>query len=257
MSYTTIASVRDISGLDNTTNIADSVVQNKIDTAVGYINGYVGAKYSLPLPYRRASTLTFAGTGTGSATMTITIDSVAYAIAISNGLTAAQAAALFRVAVFGNDSFYFNAVETGASITIISKTKGNLDLTEANDDVTIDSGATTQGISLTQTSLVNSYPSLIKSLTTDVAAALLLMDNYGIEAQDTPKDGEKRLNIAFGLLNQILGEEGKTGISIFDEAGEELTRASGGLPSFLPNDTTSDSSYSDPTNAKITINQTF
>src|SRR5210317_1552817 len=97
MAYTNIDNVREFSGFDDPTKISGTTIRNKISMADAKLDGALVYRYELPLNYHRKNKVTFSGTGTGAATLTVTINGTGYDIAISNNLTASQAADLFRV----------------------------------------------------------------------------------------------------------------------------------------------------------------
>ena len=254
--YTTVSKVRELSGLDDTTNISDAVVRGKIQTATSMVDGALTRKYSLPLDYHRQNTLTFSGAGTGSANMTITINAVNYVIAITNGLTAAQAADLFYAAALTNAHF---AMEVEDDVVTLISITDSTTVATANAEVNITSaGGTVQGITGTAGTREDRYPRLLDQMVAEIAASLLLMDNYGVEAQDTPKDGDKRMERINKLLLQIQGKDDSLpDFKIIDEVTKaELTSTDGNAPRFYPNDT-SDDDDDDPTAPKIWMNQKF
>lgn len=255
---TTEAKVRELSGFDNTTNVTPATVRGKISIAESMVNSAAGRRYALPLKFHRANTLTFSGTGSGSATMTITVNGADYTIAIENDLTAERAAELFRTAAKDSDEFI--VVLNGAEATLISKTATNgiTNVSEADADVDITSAAAAGGISATIGTRADRYPPLIHELASEIAAALLLKDNYGAEAEDTPKDGEKRMEAVRAQLKQIQGADSKDlQTDLFDEVtGLELESGTDDNSTFHPDDT-SFSDAGNPTAPKIGINQEF
>lgn len=249
--YTTVSKVRELSGFDNDTNIGDAVVLGKISTAEGIVSSAVGQRYSLPIAFHRSVTITFAGTGTGAGNMTITINGTNYVVAITNGMTATRVAELFRTAAKDSDDFIVQL--NGAVATLISKTTSS-DISTADDEVNVTAAALTVGVTPTVGSRLDRYPLIIDQITAEIAASLLLMDNYGAEAENTPKDGEKRYTIAMATLSQIQGKkEDEAVLNIYDEVtGAEITSGSTDSPGFYPTDTSAeDDDY--PTSARLTI----
>ena len=250
MAYTTISKVREFSGFDNATNITGSTIRGKISMADSRIDGALGYRYLLPLAYHRAVSLTFSGEGTGVGTLTVVVNGSSYDVAISNTLTASAAADLFRIAVVSNndfivDGFISEEANGDAVVTLISNTDSS-DLTTANAEINItDAGGTVQGITGTAGTVYDRYPQIIEQLSTEIATALLLFDNYGIEAQDTPKDGVARMERLNEMLLQLQGTDSDLPIlRVYDEVTKvELAQSSTGLPSFRATDTTSNEDY--------------
>lgn len=255
--YTTIAKVRELSGFDDTTNIPDSVVRGKIITASGMFDSAISQRYSLPLLKHRSNTLTFGGEGTGSGTMTIVINGTNYEINISNGLTAAQAADLFRVEAIGSEDFVADDFYGEALVTIRSKDcTGDFETSNAQVDVT--SAPDTQGITVSIGTRIDNYSPMIEQTVAEIAAALLLFDNYGFESADTNKDGSSRLAGVNETLQKLQGvhESGMT-IDLYDDICQvQYSSSTQSLPSYLPNSTTNDDP-NDPTSAKFGINDQF
>jgi len=201
-------------------------------------------------------TLTFGATGSGSGTMAIVVNGVTYSISITSGMTAARAAELFRIAA--KDSAHFVVFLNDAVATLISKTTSS-DIVIADAEVNITSAPTTAGITATIGTRADRYPLIISELTAEIAAALLLMDNYGPEAQDTPKDGEKRLYMAKKELKQLQGtDKNDITIDIYDEVtGLEVPSSDGeDQIGYFPDDESAVST-SEPTAARLTINDSW
>lgn len=252
MAYTTIAKVRELSGFDNSTNIGDSVVSGKIATAESMVASAVGHRYALPIPFHRSITLTFSGTGNGAGNMVVVVNGTNYTVTIANAMTAERAAELFRAAAIDSDDFIVQL--NGAVATLISKTSSS-DLATADSEVDITDAPTTQGIQGAIGSRLDRHPQIIDQITAEIAASLLLMDNYGVEAEDTPKDGEKRYTIAMATLAQIQGKkDDEVVLSIKDEVtGVEIPSGSTDNPGFYPNNTSKEDD-DNPTAAKLSIN---
>jgi len=250
--FTLISTVRQLSGFDNELNIRDSVVMGKIQNAQSMVESALGKKYALSLPYHRARNIEFKGKGTGAATMTITINGSDYTVAVTTGMTAAEAADLFRDAADGSADFQANTEGNGEIALLVSLTDSD-SLSTANAEVNVTASATAGGIEVTVSTRVDRYPRVIDQVTADIAAALLLLDNYGIDAQDTPKDGEKRLEMAMATLKMLQGKEDPC-MNVYDEiTGVELGASSVDIPVFLPNNTT-DEDDDNPTAPKLGIN---
>lgn len=255
---TTEAKVRELSGFDNSTNVTAATVRGKISIAESMVNSAVGRRYSLPIPFHRSNTLTFGGAGTGSTTMTITINGTNYTFAVTSGLTAARAAELFRVAVKASTDFVVRLNGAEATIISMTSTDGVTDIDTADNEVNITAYATAAGITATVGTREDRYPPIINEFASEIAAALLLKDNYGAEAEDTPKDGDKRLAAIVEQLGYIQGTSNdKIQTNLFDEVtGVELSSGTADSPTFHPDD----DSFSDsdnPTAPKIGINQIF
>lgn len=199
MNYTSETKVREHSGFVGNSNISATRINQYIARATNMINSRLANVYQLPLPYFWQNTIVFTGTGSGSATMTISIDGEDYAIAITNGLTASQAADKFRRAVLDNTSagFQTDEIGNGATVTITARAQDNTD-----DDVTPTSTdpQTVSGITATGGTTIPTAHPFIEYLATEGATAYLLISEYGAESQDSDKDGFKRL----GLLKEDL-----------------------------------------------------
>jgi len=263
--YTTIATVREFSGFDDTTKISATTIRGKISMADAKIDGAIGYRYNLPLAYHRQNTITFSDTGSGSGTLTATINGSTYAIAISNTLTASAAADLMRVAMVDSSDFitlgYISEEASGdAVLTIISQTDSAVLVTASAEVNITDAGGTVQGITATAGTVQNRYTPMVSQLSAEIATALLLMDNYGIEAQDTPKDGVARMERLDEILSQLQGSSDRMTLKLYDEVDHtELTQSSSGLPSYKPTQATSDADYTgeDPTQSNVTIKDKF
>jgi phage tail sheath gpL-like len=255
---TTEAKVRELSGFDDTTNITSATVLGKISIAESMVNSAVGRRYALPIAFHRSNTLTFDGTGSGSGTMTIVVNGTNYDITISSGLTAARAAELFRLAAVNSSDFVVRL--NGAEATIISKTAtdGTTDIGTADDEVNITAAPTTSGISATIGTRGDRYTPVLHEMASEIAAALLLKDNYGPEAEDTPKDGEARLAAIRDQLSYIQAiNENELQLDLYDEVtGLPFESGTQDSPEFHPDDT-SFSDSDNPTAPKIGINQIF
>lgn len=244
--FTTVSRVREVSGIDDSTNVTDDTVRGKIHTAMGEVRAAVGQRYSLPIPYHYDNYITFGGTGTGSDNMTINIGGTNYTFAVTSGMTASEAADAFRRAVKDSTLFITDGEGAGAIVLLISKTDSTDDDTAYGEVLVVDP-SDVEGISASGGTRTRRYPRLIEQITVDLAAADLLMDNYGVEAEDTSKDGGKRRTIADKRLQRIAGTDEDGIISkVYDEVtGAELALSSQEEPLFAPNDTTGDEEYED------------
>ena len=266
MAYTTIEKVREFSGFDNDTKIGGSIIRGKIAMADSKLDGAIGYRYILPLPYHRSNTITFSGTGSGAGTLTATINGTDYSITISAALTASAAADLFRIAVkdsddFVTDGFVSNETNGDAIVTLISK-NDSTELTTANAEVNItDAGGTVSGITAAAGTRQDRQHQFIEQLSTELATALLLFDNYGLEAQDTPKDGVARMDVLDKILAQLQGiSKDNAVIRLYDEVTKiEFPQATSGLPKFYGTNTSSDPDYDgdDGTLSQVNMDDKF
>jgi len=257
--YTTQQKVRDLSGLYDTVNIPPATIRGKITIASSMVDGAICRKYLLPLAYRRQNMITFSGAGLGAANLTATINGTDYTIPISNGLTAKAAADLFRAEVYGNSDFIADYDEDGDDgiITIISLGDSS-NLVTANAQVNItEDGGTVQGITATAGTRYDRYPPMVDQMTAEIAATLLLLDSYGIEGQDSVKDGDKRMNAINKILMQVQGkDESLPDFKLMDEVTREELTTSGNTPNFFPTNA-SRTDPNDPTAPQSTMNKIF
>lgn len=253
--YTSIEKVRLLSGFNNTTRIPNTVIIGKIRTAEGAVNGAIAKRYVLPIPYHRQVTITFAGTGSGTATMSVVVNGVTYSISISTGTTAEQCAQQMRDMV--SSDFYTDQIDDTAKATLISKSdSGNL--TTANAQVNVATIVTAGGITATISAKSDRHCPLVDEVTAEYAAGLLLYQNYGVEAQNTPNDGSLRLDKAGEAIARIAGisDDGKVDVLLDEFTNVEFTTLETFSPTGLPNDTTN----ADATNSTmpyVTANMRF
>lgn len=230
MFYTSISKVREYSGFLDSTLVTDAFIDRQIARAEAYINGFLGGVYTLPLPYFWQNSITFSGTGSGTSTMTIIINGVSYAIAITSGMTAAQAADAFRRAVANSGSsatFNCDSVSDAAvTITADNQLKAAADVTLTSTDP-----QTVAGITATSGTLVQVSTPYVDYLATEITTCFILMVEYGAEAQDSDKDGAKRLAIAELELEKIRDKKSK----LFDLEGAEFPVRSSSRLTFYPN----------------------
>lgn len=99
---------------------------------------------------------------------------------------------------------------------------------------------------------------MIEQITAEIATALLLIDIYGVESQDTGKDGQTRMEIINAVLQKLQGvHESKQRITIFDEVtGAEIAVTSTLDVISYPNNT-SETDPTDPTSPHTWMNQEF
>jgi len=202
----------------------------------------------MPLEKYYTQSLTFSGAGTGADTMTIAVGGVTLDVAISNLLTASQAADLFRTEALDNGTFVTDVLGSGATVTLYS-TDGGVpsQVTISSVDPQTVSGIVATGGTLTEISIP-----MVESLTAQAAAAYLLMAEYGMEQQDTDKDGAKFLALVREILEKIRDKKEK----LFDFAGVELSRSTTKSLSFFARDGSVDANGEALSN-KFTINQRF
>lgn len=250
--YTSIDRVRTLSGFDDTTNITDENVKSKIVVASGMIDSAVGYKYTLPLDYHYQNTLTFSGTPS-TGTLPVVVNGVTYNVSVVTGDTLAQVADKFRVACELSAHFITDDLGMGAEVMIISRSTGSSGYAEVNITNPIDTYVVT-----TVWTREKRYTPVLEQMTAEIATALLFIDEYGIEAQDTGKDWPTRMEAINEKLQMLQGvhESGQV-IRIFDEVTHrEISLTSVGDISSYPNDT-SELSTTDSTSPKVWMNQSL
>lgn len=249
--YTSIAKVREYSGFLDSTLVSDAFILRQITRAEGMIDGYVSGTYQLPLPYFWQNTITFSGTGSTTGTMTIVINSISYAIAVTSGMTAAQAADAFRRAIAAagaSATFQFDSVSSAVvTLTADNQLKAIADVTLTSTDP-----QTVAGITATGGTPVAVSSGYIEYLATEIATCYILLTEYGAEAQDSDKDGAKRLAMVEEELEKIRDKKMK----LFDASGNEFTVRSSSRLKFYPNDASEEDSEN-PTPSRFTMNQKF
>lgn len=246
--YTTVAKVRECAGFVGNTNISDAFFVGMIRKGQSKVNGYISDVYTLPLVKFYENTIVFSGAGTGAANMTITIDGANYVVAVTNLMTAAQAADAFRTAALDNTSFVTDGIGSGTTVTIDSK------LEDDPTTVTITSTdpQTVQGIVATGGTVTEVAAPGVRDITTELAAAYSLIVEYGPEAQDTDKDGFKRLALWKAELKAIQSKE----IKLYDYSDVELARATTQRMKFFPNNASEDDE-DNPTESRVKMNMKF
>ena len=102
------------------------------------------------------------------------------------------------------------------------------------------------------------YPVVLEQITAQIATALLFIDQYGIESQDTGKEGQNRMDSVDAILQKLQGvHESKQRISIFDEVTyAEIATTTLGSTTSYPNET-SNANEEDPTAPISFINKVF
>lgn len=252
MPYTTVTNVRRDAGFTGNTNVTDAQISNIITLVEGEIDSSLSDVYTLNLPVFYQNTITFSGTGSGTATMTITIDGDNFTVAVTSGLTATAAADLFRISAAANTGKDFTIIDDlghGAIVTIVSanQSQERLDVTVTSTDPQTVSGIVATGGTVTGLAV-----KIVESISTGMAAARLLIQEYGPEAQGTDKDGFKRMALFQDILDKIQSKKMK----LLDFTGTELPRSSSQRLAFYPTET-SRTADSDPTANKITMNSQF
>jgi hypothetical protein len=250
MAYTTVSKVRIESGFVGNTNVADETIRNYIARAESEIDSEIGDRYTLPLPTFYKNQIVFSGTGSGSDTLTVTIKGEDYDVAITSGLTASQAADLFRKAAASSSDFVlFEELGAGETVTMYSANQDEDDL-----DVTITSTdpQTVAGITATGGTVTGVGVKIVEILATGMAAAYLLIQEYGPEAQDTDKDGFKKLALYHKLKVRIQNGEEK----LYDYSKTELPTSDTKELTFYPTEA-SRTDDTDPTANQFTMNELF
>ena len=254
-SYTTIDQVRQSSGLRNASRIPPDLIYQKITESDQLVRSAIAQKYILPIAYHRQVELTFGGTVSGSGTLNIVVNGTTYPITITGSTTSAQAALAF--ASVTSTDFYTKYDSVGSKVTIVSKQDSAV-LAVADAQVTVTPPSTTAGISVTVGQRLNRYPPIVSQLSADIAAVLLLDDNYGIEAENTTEDQDRRWSKVNSLLGRINGtEEDAPPLLLTDEFTEvELALRETGGPHGYPNDQSNADPLQD-TGPYVSMNATF
>lgn len=255
--YSSVSLVREFSGFDNSSNISDAVVRGKIDMADSMIDGKVSIRYQMPLTYRKENTIAFSGTASEDATMTVTINGTGYDISVSNGDTASEVADAVRSGLSAVTTLHTDAQGAGGTVLLISD-EDSSDTTTAAAQVNVSAVDAVAGLTITIGTVLDRYPPLIRQLSAEIAAGLLLMDNYGTEQDGRPTNGAERIMRAEELLNKI---EGDIATDRYQRITDEITKAELAI-----NDETEVASYpnlasynstSDPTEPRVEITQRF
>lgn len=249
--YSTVTKVREHAGFVGNTNIADSRIANYIMRAENLINSYISQVYTLPLPIFWQNTVTFSGTGSGTGTMTITVNGVNYVVAVTSGLTAANAADAFRRAVFSASgaTFLCDNIGTGAAVTItsVNQEEDTADVTPTSTDP-----QTVAGITATFGTVTPTQIGFIEYLATETATAYLFISEYGAETESADKNGPEKLAVVRQDLKAIQAKEEK----LFDLSGTELPLSENGRISFYPTEA-SRTDNDNPTANRATMNMKF
>ena len=255
--YTTIENVRTMSWLNDSTNITDANIKNKILRSTSMINSAIWCRYTLPIDYRYKNYLTFEWDSTEDISIDIVINWVTYSISVSNWDSASQIADLFRVAAADSTDFQVDALGFGAQVLIISKTDSD-DKTTAYAEVNITSVWAITGITNTIWTRTVKYPTTLEEISDEIATALLFIDVYWIEAQDSGKDWPTRMDRVNETLQKLqwVHESWQCYIIFDDITLEEIDWSTANATTSYPNET-SNTDTDDPTAPKTTINQGF
>ncbi len=253
--YTTIKTVRTMSWLDDEVNITDPNVKSKILRACSLVDSAIWCIYLLPIKYRYQNTITFSWATTWSWTMAILINWTTYNVTITSWDDLDTIADTFRSLT--PTDFVFDGLWLWEEVTIVSESDSENDTT-AFAEVNITSAPVTVWITATIWSRIRRYPQTLDQVVAEIATALLFIDTYWVESQDTWKDGENRMDRVNELLRKLQWvDESWQVIKIFDDVTKvEISTSSLANADSYPNDT-SDVDTSDPTSPKAFINKVF
>jgi len=159
---------------------------------------------------------------------------------------------VFREAVEGSTDFITDIVGSGATVTLISYSTS---VTEANAQVNITSAADGNGITTTIGSRQDRYPPSLSYLSADIATALLLQEEYGVEAEGTSRDGFSRMKALLMQLESLQGIKTPVMRIVDEVTKQELPQDTKDNIRFYP--TTASRTNADNTASKITINKQF
>lgn len=151
---------------------------------------------------------------------------------------------------------------TNSQVRIAAGIVGNFNISTASIDskVLMADGVINGKISDVYSLPLEETPAYLIEIASQLAAAFVLIDEYGKETADSDKDGYKRLDLIYnesgtGLLDMIQKKEVKL---ISDTTSKELAISLVRSPAFRPNNLSESSK--DPnvnTSSKIKINKTF
>ena len=253
--YTSISRVRTLSGLDDQSNISNDLVKSKILIASWYIDSAIGDIYSLPLAYHYDNSIIFSGTATSGGTLAIVINGTTYNVTVVTWDTSTTVADNFRIACESSIDFIVDAIGGGTTVLLISKLTSSA---SAYAQVNITSAPDSFGVKTKIGTRLKRYPVIVEQITAEIATSLLFIDQYGIESQDSGKDGHTRMDTINATLQKLQGvHESKQDIRIFDEVTSlEILGATGTAAVSYPNDT-SDEDTTDNTSSRMFINKIF
>lgn len=256
--YTSISRVRTLTGFDDTTNISDDDIKSKIQIASGMVDSAAWYVYTLPFAYRYQNNITFTGRGEAwGGTIDIIVNGTTYTLTIAENDTPEIMADKFRIEAALSTDFKVDALGMGATVKIVSKTNSDT-LATAYAEVNITDYDTSAWIGAEVSWRTTRYPVVLEQITAQIATALLFIDQYGIESQDTWKDGQTRMDVVDAILQKLQGvHESGQRISFFDEVTfQELTVSPKWETTSYPNDT-SDVDPVDPTSPVAYKNKKF
>jgi len=226
----TITDVKQASSLfRNNTNIGDQEILNKIQMAESTIISRVGRKYTIPLGKWYENTITFSGTGSGTGTMTITINGVDYTVSITSGLSAIDAADLFRTSASSSGDFVVNGLYSDEIVILNNQTANS------SAEITISTSTqTVSGITATNGNLAEVGIPFLRVCCAELASGYLLLAT--LASEDDRIIGHSIIKNVMSKLAEIdLGQ-----MKLFDFVGVELPYSSSNLIETYPNSSSSD-----------------
>ncbi len=255
--YTSIDRIRTLTGFDDTTNISNELIKSKIIIAKWMIDSAIWYVYSLPIRYHYDNTLIFSGTATSSGTLGIIINATTYNISVVSWDTASIIADKFRIATQDSTDFVSDDLWLGTTVLLISTTTST-DSATAYAEVNITTAPDSYWIKTRIWTRKKRFPVMIEQIAAEIATALLFIDQYWIESQDTWKDGPTRMEIINETLQKLQWvHESWQSIRIFDEVtSAEISATTQNSAVSYPNDT-SETDTEDPTSPKMFINKVF
>lgn len=90
-------------------------------------------------------------------------------------------------------------------MNIVSKTNSTTSTTTPYAEVNITSNPTVEGVGTEVSGRTQKYPNVLEQITGQIATALLFIDQYGIESQDTGKDGQNRMDAVDAIIKRLQG----------------------------------------------------
>lgn len=247
--FTTIAAVRELTGLVDNDNVTDSYIQEQINRAQGVMLSKLSARYILPIPTYYTNTLAFTGAGTGTGVMTFTINASTYVINITNDMTASQAADAFRLAasVSANTDFVTDPILSGATVNLWSAKPNWPQGCAISVAVT-----PVEGIVVTVgTETIIQIPTL-EHICAELTADYIQLAGYGPEMQNTDSGWKDKKKDTMLELEELHLDE----MYLFDFAGNILPQAAMAVPVFFPTQA-SQNEWPDPTYNRGRMNKQF
>lgn len=240
--------------------MTDETIAGKIRTADAMIDSAIGYNYTLPIPYHYGNTLTFSGDSTGTGTMGVVVNGTTYNITIEAADNASSIADKFRIAAASATDFLVDDLGSGPEVLIVSYSDSSTTATAATAyaEVNVTSIPATVGIEGTIGTRAKRYPAIVEQYTAEIAAALLFIDQYGVESQNSGKDGKSRMDAVNEQLQKLQGvHDSGQRVKIMDEVTHlEITVATSANVASYPNDT-SDASTTDSTSPAAFMNKVF